>query len=761
MYLALALLLAVQDSVAPAPAPAPAPARAAIPADAYADSGSAAIVAAARERRDRNERLVTSYTALVTQRIGVGIRALRRDRMLFRQEMAARIEWHRDTTSRIEILGARQAVPLALRGVNVPEDLDAWSPFLAFDPAADYLRLVGRTDEGFLYPLADGAERNYRYRMGDTTRIQLPDGRVVRLVELRFEPRRSEFRLIAGSLWFDADSYGVVRAVFRPARPFDYDLDARDEDGDDVPGIVKPLRAEVRYVTIEYGLYEYRWWLPRFVAVDAEATAGNLMRVPVRFERVYTGIRAWGGTEPPAGVRRRGPYRVLGGAVPDSSLGARLASDTLAAIRRRCAAAADSLRRALTQREERGVRVEVRMGQGTCVRQAVWERVGRPDVEVVVPGDTQALLAHAALGEPILDMGDVISETELRQLGREIGALPEQPWQARARLPGGTWDVLRHTRYNRVEGLSPGSRAALDLGRLELEALARIGTADLVPNVELGLARPGVTMRTRLAAYHRLAAADPSVRPFGLINSLSGLLLGRDDGQYFRATGLELTGRPAGTGSRRYEWRLYAERQRPVGVETNASLPRLFDGDRLFPPNIVADVIEELGGTLRLRGERALAMQTRLGVELAVEGGAGDTEFARGDLTARFAAPIASRAVVGLEAAAGSSLGDVPVQSRFYLGGAPTLRGYNGGVRSGDAFWRARLEVANALPALRLALFSDAGWAGARGRFGTGRPLRSIGLGTSLLDGLFRIDLARALNSPTGWRVEFYVDGVL
>jgi hypothetical protein len=753
MYLALALLVAVQDSAAPAPA--------ALPVDAYADSGSAAVVVAARERRDRNERLVTWYTALVTQRIGVGIRALRRDRMLFRQELAARIEWRRDTTSRVEILGARQAVPLAVRGVVVPEGLDAWSAFLAFDPAADYLRLIGRSEEGFLYPLAEGAERHYRYRMGDTTRIQLPDGRVVRLVELRFEPRRSEFRLIAGSLWFDSDTYGVVRAVFRPARPFDYDLDARDEDGDDVPGIVKPLRAEIRYVTIEYGLYEYRWWLPRFVAVDAEATAGNLMRVPVRFERVYTGIRARGGTEPPTGVRRRGPYRVLGGTAPDSSLGTRLAPDTIAAIRRRCAAAADSLRRALMEREERGVRVEVRMGEGRCVREGVWERTGRPDVEVVVPVDTQALLEHAALGEPILDMGDVINETELRQLGREIGALPERPWQARTRLPGGTWDLLRHTRYNRVEGLSLGAGAELDLGRLELEALARIGPADLVPNLELGLARPGATMRTRLAAYHRLAAADPSVRPFGLINSLSGPLLGRDDGQYYRATGLEVTGRPAGTGSRWYEWRVYAERQRPVGVETNASLPRLFDGDRVFPPNIVADSIVQVGVSLRLRGERAVAMQTRVGLELAAEGGAGDFEFAKGDLTARFAAPIAARAVVGLEAAAGSSLGGVPVQSRFFLGGAPTLRGYHGGVRSGEAFWRARVEIANALPALRLALFGDVGWAGARGRFGTGRALRSIGLGTSLLDGLFRIDLARALNSPTGWRVEFYVDGVL
>jgi len=30
-----------------------------------------------------------------------------------------------------------------------------------------------------------------------------------------------------------------------------------------------------------------------------------------------------------------------------------------------------------------------------------------------------------------------------------------------------------------------------------------------------------------------------------------------------------------------------------------------------------------------------------------------------------------------------------------------------------------------------------------------------------ILDGLMRIDLARALRAPTGWRLDFYVDGVL
>src|SRR5262249_13732137 len=57
--------------------------------DAYADSAAAELVTHARAARSRNERLVTTYSADVTQRIGIGLRALSRDRMVFGQELAA------------------------------------------------------------------------------------------------------------------------------------------------------------------------------------------------------------------------------------------------------------------------------------------------------------------------------------------------------------------------------------------------------------------------------------------------------------------------------------------------------------------------------------------------------------------------------------------------------------------------------------------------------------------------------------------------
>jgi len=745
LRLTLALVAVLQQ---PAPQAGP------LPTDAYLDPGAAELVARAREHRSRNERLVTDYSVTARQRIGVGLHALRRDRMLFGQELAVHIEWHRDTTSRVQVLGARQRVPIAIRGDHVPDDLHSSVEWLVLDPASDYLRLAGDDADGFIYPLREGSEADYRFESGDTTTILLPDGRQVRLLELRVHPRRADFKLMNGSLWFDADSYGLVRAVFAPARPFDIELDGDSGDADDIPAMLKPIRAEVRFVTIEYGLYNFRWWLMRYFAIDAEAQA-SVMKVPVRFERTYEGYQVQGGSEPlpdarpPAGAVRP-PGRDTTEIDPDS-LAAAIDSCVHQII--------DSTVADAQEREQR--HLEVRIGsrryQRLCRRRLLNEE--RWPVVVSVPEDTASLLVSRELGPPILDMGDVISEGELNQLGREIGAIPQRPWQYRPQLPSGIGAILKNARYNRVEALSLGANAVFDFGRLKVDALGRIGVADWEPNGELGLSRPARSATYRLGAYRRLAAANPDTRPFGLINSVSALMLQRDDGEYFRTLGVELTGRR--NDSEWWQWRLYAERQRGAKLETNASLPHLFDRGQLFRPNITAQAADEAGAELTLRGERVLGRGVSVGSDVTVDGATGDFDFGRAALTTHLAVTGASALAFGLEAAAGTSTGGLPVQSRFYLGGPATLRGYDGGVTSGDAFWRARAEVANGFPAVRLALFTDLGWAGRRADFTTGRPLLGAGIGASLLDGIIRMDLSRALRGPKGWRFDLYLDGVI
>lgn len=748
MVVAVALLsvLLVQDTV-----------RATLPSDSYANAATAELVARARAARDRNERLVTSYRASVSQRIGVGVRAVGRDRMLFRQEVAANIEWYRDRPSRIEVVGARQGVPIALRGDQVPEDLRSGLRDLVINPAEDVLRFagLGEDDEGFIYPLREGGERDYRFAVGDSTVIALPSGKRIRLLELRVIPRRSDWRLMSGALWFDGDTHGLVRMIFRPARPFEFRRDIPAEDREDVPRWVNP-KGEVKYVTVEYGLYEERWWMLRYAAIDAVGTMGSWLNMPIRMEQVYADYEVEGGTPPdpastfrPAGTRRQPDTTAAG--VPVDSAMRRARADSVRRVVRECVDEARDDRSMRTEEGRRAYRQKV----ADCRHRYTADSV----LVVAVPDDTLQLITSPALGEPILSMGDLISEDELRGLASSIGQLPGPVWASRLELPYGATEVLRHARFNRIEALSLGTAARADFGKFAVDGRARIGLADGWLNAEVGVST-GSTLgdNSRVAVYRRLVAANPETRPFGVMNSLAGLFTHRDDGQYYRTEGIEGT---QTVGSGWLESRIYYERQRAARVETDFSIAHLLGSDAAYRPNIAANQADQFGGSLKVRGTRALSRSVGIGGEAFVEGATGDYKFGRGSVTLRSWVTPRGPLAFGASVSAGATEGTSPVQSWFYLGGPVTLRGYDGGVMAGPTFWTGRAEVANSFPAVRLSFFSDIGWAGARDEFWSGRPLLSAGIGASFLDGLIRADLARGLRSPTGWRFDLYLDGIL
>jgi len=715
-------------------------------ATAYLDDAARALVRRARERRETLDRSISSYTATMKEQIGMGIRALRRDRMVYHRELALRITWHRDSLGRVAVIGAREGVPIALKGQRLPEDLVRDAPDYAFDPSANRLGLG--SDSGFIvHPLAVGSEEHYRFETGDSTTLAFPDGRRLRIYELRVIPRRLDAHLVAGSMWIEGDGYGVVRLLTRLARPFDLELDVQrrsrgrgsptdttettdtadatdtteagrrrqsDPDVDDIPGFLKPIRAEVRFFAVEYALWDDRWWMPRLVSFDAVATVGSWAQLPLRYELLYEDYRVTGdtGTAPEA----------RGTPEPDDS------------ARTRC--------------EERyGKTAACRCRDGRCFA-----------FTVDVPADTAALLASAALPAGFRSTTDtMLSEQEIVDLAQQIRDLPGVPGGTLVRPP--RWGLAR---YNRVEALSLGARGELEVGALRVDGVVRLGVADLVPNAEVAVNREGVAVRTRLAGYSRLAAADTTNRPFGVINSGNALFFGTDDGDYFRAGGVELTGRPSITTPQVYGWRLYAERQRPVEKQTDASLPRVFDRDREFRPNIVADSADQFGATLAARGARGLgAGGATIGAEMLLDGAIGTFDFLRSSLTLRATAPLPGPLTGGIEVAGGSSGGTVPVQSRWYLGGPFSLRGYGGAAAAGEEFWRARAEVANDFPAVRLALFADAGKAAPRGALTTRGALLGVGAGLSFFDGMMRLDVARATRAPTGWRADFYFDGVI
>jgi hypothetical protein len=699
---------------------------------AYLDAGARRLVAAARERRETIDRSISAYRARMRERIGVGIRALRRDRMLYRREIALQIDWRRDSVTRVDVVGARQSVPAAVPKPTLPEDLKGDAGDYAFDPADERLTLAfgGERDRDsaqdstrhddveFRHPLAPGSEAYYRFATGDSSVVVFPDGRAIRLRELRVIPRRLEFRLLSGSFWIDEDSHAVVRALIRPARAFDFEQDLSDEDAKDIPGFVKPIRAEVRFLTIDYGLWNGRWWLPRLIAMDAVATAGSFLQMPVRYERVYD------------------DYDVRGDSAPRRLPRPRAAT-----------AAEDSIAHAACDAREKAEKISCRCSNGHCAA-----------FTVRIPTDTAALLASSALPPPFGATDDsLITPGEMEQLTHGLGDLPQAPWQLHVKRP--RWGLAR---YNRVEGLGVGARGELDLGRLRVDGAARIATSDAELDLQAGVLRETGGARLRLAAYRRLAAVDPTARSLAIGNSLGALLLGRDDGDYFRATGAELTIAPAVTLAQRFALRLYAERQRRATKRTDFSFPHALHDDHVFRPNIAADSADQLGASLTLRTQRGIdPAEPQWTADMTLDGGVGTYRFGRMSSTLRVAAPLGPRVAGAVELAGGIADGVVPLQSYWYLGGPGTVRGYGGNAASGDAFWRARLELATRWPAARVVVFADAGRAGPREQLSLSRPLTGVGVGASFVDGLVRLDLTRATRSPTGWRLDFYTDAAL
>jgi hypothetical protein len=470
--------------------------------------------------------------------------------------------------------------------------------------------------------------------------------------------------------------------------------------------------------------------------VDAVGNMGSWLGIPFKFERLYDNYEVQGGTPPPEGTS----FRPAGTAWRNTDTVAyRVARDSLRTARRAC----------LDQAE------------GREATRACWRmRLPRDSVlAVIVPLDTASLAVSPTLGPPILQMGDLITESEIRGLADAIGHVRGLPRATTVELPRGMSALLSKARYNRVEGLSLGLGGSLESGRFALDGQGRIGWADRVPNGELGASLLGTGSRIRLGGYRRLAAANPDVRPFGVVNSVWSLIAARDDGEYFRTLGVELTGQNTETGW--WSWRLYAERQRAAQVETSLSLPRLFDSDRRFRPNLQADRASQFGAALTLRGHEPVSPALAFGGDLTLEGAAGDYRHAKASATLRAIVTPRALMAVALEASAGTSRGELPLQGRFYLGGPATLRGYDGAVTAGEAYWRGRVEVGNAFPAARVTVFSDLGWAGPRNGFWNGRPLVGGGVGASFLDGLVRFDLARAFRSPTGWRFDLYFDAPL
>ena len=824
-------------------------ARAAEPT-AFADSGAKILLERARLAREQQDVALRSYSATTTQRISarLGVRKVGLEKLLWRGDNVAKVEWTRDVGVWVTPIGSRMVVPLADK---VDGEGFTSAVTIPYFPGKETLWLPGggtvKTDineREIIHPIARGAEAYYKYATGDSLRIKLGDGTLIKIRELRISARKPDWHLFVGSFWFDEKSGQLVRAAYRLAVDIDiwsvaseenaadkvssekieqirdslarislpHDVYASDStrravnrqngrnNNDDAPGWVKasfrPARAKLDGITVEYGLYQGRFWLPKANSATASAEVG-FMRVPISIDEKFTYESVDGDLTLPAlparpltlaqRARRDSSAKATGldsAAIAGAPENASSATVSVGACVGKCPEKSKStldsvqrtqIARAVAQRDTQLVKAKTASDSAAivarfngrrevqCSRDSTWVRTetrygGALRIGYKMPCDDQKL-ANAKELPAAYTSDEKLFDTSTRdELLSSLDMSLQPAWgPERPKIRSGL-DLLR---YNRVEGFSAGVEATQTLGAgYSLKALGRIGHADRHANGELDIERSNGKRTDFLNIYHRLSAVNPEWGgALTLGPSLPAFLYTRDEGFYYRNFGIEV-------GERRelrrgaLNFKFFVEREYTAGdstVATTFSLGRVF-GDRRFGPNIQSERSSFTGIAAdwqQAYGNNPLGFQFTS--TLRGEAATGSRQYARGAIEGTITRPL-TRMVASVSASTGYAAGAVPAQRLWYMGGLRSVRGQLAGTQEGDAYWLVRSEIGTRNGFFRPVAFFDVGWAGKRDIYGKSGTQRGAGFGFSVLDGLIRMDFARGIFPSKHWRADLYLE---
>lgn len=747
----------------------------ALRASAYRDAASKDLILRARAARLTQDSLLASYDATTYQRfsVGLGVKLLGRDRLAMRHEDASHVQWQRGAGAMVELKGSRTVVPIVGEGGG--GNVTGFSP-IPYYPGREQLPFYSGVtraevdDREFVHPIAEGAEAYYTYEIGDSVLMVLPDGKRITLREVRVQAREPKWNLSVGSFWFDEASAHLVRAVYRTSAPLDVWNEVQNDpaafssdttrgrrrrgprmgqsQNDDQPpaavkALISPLKVDVSAITIEYGLYNQRFWMPRSQALEGQAQV-SFMRVPVSVEQKFKYASVNELAAPlPVPVVQRSRFAMLRDSL-DSAKTPKPQRDSL-------------LNKARTERAKEIVATRERECAATgSYTQLARRYEGNVTVATTIPCDSAKLANSPELPGSIYDKGEELFGSADRDMlvkalsfGLQPGWAPQKPV-----LEYG----LAFSRYNRIEGLSSGARLSSVLGQGYTAAIgARYGVADKQLNGDFTMSRSNGRSTIRATVYRRLEASNDWGTPLSFGASLASLLYGRDEGAYYRTWGAEFGGTHPTLGA--LEWRVFAEQQWTASLNSRWTL---FGGgsDSRFIANPPANKATEFGGSLRVLTNYGLDPDgLRASTDFRAEAAGGDFGYGRALADFTIAHPLSSALAGSFSASIGSSLGQVPAQRQFYLGGTQTIRGQTALTGVGDAFWMTRAEIGARSVAFRPIVFADLGWAGDRNNWKiAGRPLSGAGVGASFLDGLFRADLARGIYPARQWRLDLYLE---
>ena len=696
----------------------------------YSSPAVQRLVERAMARRSAGDSAVADYRARIHYRLTValGRRRWAQAPAAAVEEQVADVQWQRPNDLRVDVVGRRsrsRSQDLQLSSV--------WDrPWFVPRSVDDSVRIF--SDEfpatGALHPLAATGPEWYHYALSSELSVAPGQGRALRLLRVDVTPRRTGPALIAGQMWIDSATAEVVRLTFRYVgtglwvKP-----DGTTRSDSSAARRRNALANQIVSIDadLEYGLQDARYWMPYRQVILGRVRIPVVSDLVIPFSAVTTFEDFEINTGRPVAFELPLPAEGDSAGHRETREARR---DSLRAERRRGdREAADSLRSWSYADRWGGGRYELhRPSNDSLGRYRGWV-----DSLALEPDPADARRARAA-------------ESGLARLAE---SLPDSLTGTRAH--GIAYERLTDAfRYDRVQGFSIGLGYRLRVPGVSFAGLygtARYGFSDDRVTGRLSVIRDAPDGRVVLSGYRDVTNVDPFAPAHGIGNTLNAIFVAHDDGDYALAhgaaasyetslrTGLELT-----VGVR-------YERQTSVATAATSDVNDFLGGSGIFPANGVVDQGHFVGGHARVSGTGAF----RWHLAADVLGGEGTTT---GRLYGELRRSIGRRQGLTARVKGGVATSPTLRQMAFRLGGIGTVRGQDYGVRRGQAFWAAQLDVTPLPGRLRPVLFVDAGQAGGPSSLFAGRMLAGAGVGLSVFGGLLRFDLSRSITPDRG-RVRF------
>ncbi len=696
--------------------------------DAYLDETARRLVLGAKAARDTSRLTIDAYTTVIRERIGIEAPAFRRDRAWSNGERAVRIRWSRTEPNIVHVLGARlqrpgraPGEPAFFPGLRVERFAadPLWDPFVF--GIAPFVGLED-ADANLRSPLHSDSEQFYQFRSGDTISVQVGPDRIFQVVTVEAIPRYPSARLVSAIMWIDPDSFGLGRVAYRLAKKIDRELSwqvRRDGEwglalsvnagtDDSTPasdslgqspglfgrllnGVVNNsmprMEMDISTVVADYRLWEMRYWLPRSVKWTAYIGASD-------------GITATGFVPPAIPL-------TIDWTIEIEDVRERRAEATTGTP----ATAMDAFRLWRAEGDSIGGELESEdPGEAVTITPANRQALATSDLLPLTVWEADQEAEQAALTE----VASMLSAIGTGEGGNQSDRT--SPWIFDP--PGKT---LRLLRYNPVERMSVGTRLRRDFAWGTAVLTSRIGTARVdLPDIDLTLQRDHPRRRILFSVYRALETGDLRGSDTG---SLDFYVTG-DATDFHWSHGAAIRLLPP-IGDRNWiSLRLFAEQHADIGSDTTR--------------NRVGTSLEwrPWWGGVDVRS-------TGGGVNVRVQGTAGDNPHTKAVAEAGVVVPLPGRMSLGLQTGIGRVWGDPAHQDLWRIGGSGEwLRGHDDAVKA-SRIHMARMDVQWPVHLARLSLFGD--WASAGGD-----DLFAVGAGLVFMDGAVRLDVARGLARSGG-----------